>query len=187
MVIAPVFVLVGAAAVVALSTPVMFALMVIAFASAILFAASLVTRQTPAPDTAVPGQPAPGRSDPGRSRMEGPMCESIDLIPAREPGTGEQEKVEMVEALAFGPGTAVTAVVTKVFGPCSLGLMPGNTWRIGPEGGLSRPMCRYGATALGALFKTAGGGAMSRSVCCECFTAGREVIFTVREAAGEAV
>ena len=62
MVIAPAFVMVGAAAVVALSTPVMFPLMVTDFASAILFAASLVTRQTPAPDNAVPGQPAQGRT-----------------------------------------------------------------------------------------------------------------------------
>ena len=82
--------------------------------------------------------------------------------------------MEMVEVLAHGPGVAVTASVTKVFGPCLLGLMPGNTWRIGPDGSLSRPMCRPGATALSGLFQMANGDAMGRSAGCDCVIAGRE-------------
>ncbi len=165
IIIAPVIVILGAVAVVILSTPVMPALIVIAFATAVLFAGTVVTRQTPAPDKAA---------------KEGPMCESVDLIATLEP-----ENVEMVEALADGPRTAVTATVTKVFGPCPLGLMPGDTWQIGPNGSLSRPICRPGSTALSALFQMANGDAMARSTCCQCVIAGREVTFTVRESVEE--
>ena len=80
-----------------------------------------------------------------------------------------------------GPWASVTASVTKVFGLCLLGLMPGNTWRIGAAGSLSRPMCRPGATALSGLFQMANGDAMGRSACCECVIARREVTFTVQE------
>lgn len=86
----------------------------------------------------------------------------------------------MVEALSAGPREEVAASITKVTGPCPLGWMPGNTWRIGPDGTLSRPMCRPGATALSALFRTSKGESVERSACCECLYAGREVTFTVR-------
>lgn len=59
--------------------------------------------------------------------------------------------------------------------------MPGNTWEIGPDGKLSRPLCRPGATALSALFRMANDGVMDRSACCDCIVARREVTFTVRE------
>ena len=73
----------------------------------------------------------------------------------------EPEAVELVEVLVHEPRVAVTASVTKVFGPCPLGFMPGNTWRIGPDGSLSRPMCRPGAAALSGLFQMANGYAMA--------------------------
>ncbi len=104
------------------------------------------------------------------------MCESVDLLPVIE-----TVPVEMVEALSDAPNEVVTASITKVVGPCPLGWMPGNTWRISPDGKLSRPMCRPGATALSALFRMSEGDAMDRSACCECVFAGREVTFAVRE------
>ena len=108
------------------------------------------------------------------------MCESVDLVPDLE-----SETIEMTEVLTDSPNTAVTTSVTKVFGPCTLGLMPGNTWHISADGKLSRPMCRPGATALSALFRMADGDAMDRSTTCECQFAGREVTFTVRESADQ--
>ena len=104
------------------------------------------------------------------------MCESVDLIATLEP-----ETIEMVDELTDAPKMAVTASITKVFGPCPLGLMPGNTWEIGPDGKLSRPMCRPGATALSALFRMANGDVMDSSACCKCMAGGREVTFAVRE------
>ena len=50
IIIAPVFVLMGAAVVVALSTSIMMALIVIGFAVAILFVGTAATRQVPAKD-----------------------------------------------------------------------------------------------------------------------------------------
>ena len=161
MIAAPVIVIVAAVFVVVMSTPVMMALILIAFATAILLAGTAVTRQAPITDT---------------TAKEGPMCESVDLIAAMEPGA-----IEMVNELTDAPKSAVTASVTNVFGPCPLGLMPGNTWEISPDGKISRPMCRPGATALNALFRMANGDVMDRSACCECVIAGREVTFTVRE------
>lgn len=167
MIAAPVIVMVGAVAVVILSTPVMLATLVAAFTMPILFAATAVTRQAPVTDNA---------------GKEGPMCESVDLI-----GTLEAESVAMVGSLDDAPRETVTAAVTKVFGPCPLGIMPGNTWRIGPDGKLSRPMCRPGATALSALFRMTEGDAVERSTHCECVFAGREVTFAVREPVSESV
>ena len=115
------------------------------------------------------------------------MCASVDLFPVMESEGLGAEPVEMVEALTDSPNAAVMASITNVFGPCPLGLMPGNTWKIGADGKLSRPMCRPGATALSALFRMADGDAMDRSTCCECQFAGREVRFTVRESADELV
>lgn len=123
------------------------------------------------------------------------MCESVDLIPVMEsetlvpeilkPETLEPEFVEMVEVLAGVPTATVAATITKVIGPCPLGMMPGNAWKIGPDGKLSRPMCRPGATALSELFQMAKGEALNRSTACDCMYAGRKVTFTVREAEGE--
>ena len=160
MIAAPVIVLMGAVVVVVLSTPTLMALMVIAFATAILFVGTVVTREVPVTEIAA---------------KEGPMCESVDLISSFEPDT-----IEMVDEMTDAPRSTVFASVTKVFGPCPLGLMPGNTWEIGPDGKLSRPMCRPGATALSALFLLANGDALDRSACCECVIAGREVTFSVR-------
>lgn len=125
------------------------------------------------------------------------MCESVDLIPVREsetlvPEIPEYETmdpkvVEMVGVLDGAPTTTVAATITKVIGPCPLGMMPGNAWKIGPDGKLSRPMCRPGATALSDLFDMAGGDAMNRSTACDCLYAGRKVTFTVREPEGELV
>jgi hypothetical protein len=123
------------------------------------------------------------------------MCESVDLIPLVEsealvlempiPEEMYPETVELVEFLANVPKVAVTASITKVFGPCPLGMMPGNAWKIGPDGKLSRNMCRPGATALSALFRMADGDAIDRSTACECVYAGIAVTFTVREAEGD--
>ena len=109
------------------------------------------------------------------------MCEPVDLFPVMESEGFEAETVEMVGYLDNAPNEVVVAAITKVLGPCPLGLMPGNTWKIGPDGKLSQPMCRPGATALSALFRMSEGDAMDRSACCECLYAGREVTFTVRE------
>ena len=73
------------------------------------------------------------------------MCESLDLIAALDSGNGV-----MGEALTDPPKDPVNATITKVVGPCPLGLMPGHTWEICPDGKLSRPLCRPGATALSA-------------------------------------
>ncbi len=167
MIAAPVILMVGAVVVLVLSTPIMMALMVFVFAAAILLVGTAVTRQAPVTD---------------KAGKEGPVCESVDLIAALEP-----ETIEMVDELTDAPRSAVTASITKVLGPCPLGLMPGNTWEIGPDGKLSRPMCRPGATALSALFRMANGVVMDRSACCECVIAGREVTFAVREPAREPV
>ena len=123
------------------------------------------------------------------------MCESTDLIPIMEsetlvpeipePETREPGFVEMVEVLAEMPTATVAATITKVVGPCPLGMMPGNSWKIGSDGKLSRPMCRPGATALSALFQMANGEAVNRSAACDCMYAGRKVTFTVREPEGE--
>ena len=167
MIVAPVLVLAAAVFVVVLSTPVMMALIVVAFATALLAAGTAVTMQAPASE---------------ETAKEGPMCEPADLIATLEP-----ETIEMVEDLADAPRSPVTASITKVYGPCPLDLMPGNTWEIGPDGGLSRPMCRPGATALSSLFRMANGDVMGQSACCECVIARREVTFTVREPVAETV
>ena len=109
------------------------------------------------------------------------MCESVDLFSVMESEGLEAETVEMVGSLDDAPNKVVAASIAKVFGPCPLGLMPGNAWKIGPDGKLSQPMCRPGATALSALFRLSEGKAMDRSACCECLYAGREVTFAVRE------
>lgn len=109
------------------------------------------------------------------------MCESVDLFPVMESEGLDAEFIEMVGSLDNAPNAVVAASITKVFGPCPLGLMPGNTWKIGPDGKLSQPMCRPGATALSALFRMSEGDGMGSSACCECLYAGRKVTFTVRE------
>ena len=167
MIVAPVLVLAAAVFVVILSTPVMMALIVVAFATALLAAGTAVTKLAPVTEKTV---------------KEGTMCESADLIATLEP-----ETIEMVEELADAPRSPVTASITKVYGPCPLGLMPGNTWEIGPDGGLSRPMCRPGATALSALLRMANGDIMDQSACCVCVIAGQKVTFTVRERVAETV
>ncbi len=169
MMAAPVLLLLGVFVVIALSTPILMVVIVIAFATAVLFVGTLLTRQTSISD-------ATGKED--------DMCDSVDLFAAL--GSGN---VEMLEALTDAPKTPVSATITKVVGPCPLDLMPGNTWEISPDGSLSRPMCRAGATALSALFRMAHddvlddvpGDVIQRSACCECVIAGREVTFTVRE------
>ncbi|PKB72310.1 MAG: hypothetical protein BZY87_01030 [SAR202 cluster bacterium Io17-Chloro-G6] len=161
MIAAPVVLLAGAVVVVVLSAPIIMVLSVIAFATVILFAGTVLTRETPSTDT---------------TEREEAMCESADLFVALE-----SENIAMVESLIDAPKTPVSATITKVVGPCPLGLMPGNNWTIDPDGKLSRPMCRPGATALSALFRMANGDVMDRPVCCECEIAGREVTFTVRE------
>ncbi|NQW24527.1 MAG: hypothetical protein HQ475_13915 [SAR202 cluster bacterium] len=176
MISTPVIVMVGAVTVLMLSTPVMLAITVIAFANALLWAATVVTRQAPAK---------------AKAGKEAPMCESADMMATLEPelmerefmvsDSGEREAVEMVEALTDFPRMPVNATITRVVGPCPLGMMPGNTWKIGPDGKLSRPMCRPGATSLSELLRMSDGDAMNRSTCCECLIAGREVTFTVRE------
>ena len=123
------------------------------------------------------------------------MCESVDLIPLVEsealvlemliPEEMYPETVELVEFLANVPKVAVTASITKVFGPCPLGMMPGNAWKIASDGKLSRHMCRPGATVLSALFRMADCDAIERSTACECVYAGRAVTFTVGEAEGD--
>ncbi|MDA1127889.1 MAG: hypothetical protein O2913_04210 [Chloroflexi bacterium] len=170
MIVAPVVVMAAAAAVMVLSTPITMALTVIAFATAILYLGTLLTREEPVVDKAM------------KAMKEDSMCESTDLIATLEP-----ETIAMVDDLTDAPKTAVSASITKVYGGCPLNLMPGNTWEIGPDGKLSRPMCRSGATALSALFQMANGDVMDRSVCCECEFAGREVTFTVREPGREPV
>ena len=62
------------------------------------------------------------------------MCESVDLFPVMKSEGLEAETVEMVGSLDDAPNAVVAASITKVFGPCPLGLMPGNTWKIGPDG-----------------------------------------------------
>ena len=159
--IAPVLVIFGAVVVVVLATPVAMALTAMAFGGAVLVVGAALTRQPP-------GIELPAK--------EVPMCESVDLLPLID-----AETIDMVESLPDWPGAAVSASVTEVFCPCPLGLMPGNIWRIGSGGGLSRPMCRLAATALSALFRMTDGDAMDRSACCECSFTGRKVTFTVRE------
>ncbi|MDA1272383.1 MAG: hypothetical protein O3A93_14220 [Chloroflexi bacterium] len=181
MLAAPAILLVAAVAVVILSTPVMLAVFVAAFATAILFAGTVVTRQAPLAEateepirstTRVVIMDKPG----DKHDREAAMCESIDLFAALE-----SENVVMVEALTDAPKTPVSATITKVVGPCPLGMMPGNTWSIGPDGKLSRPLCRPGATALSRLFQMGNGEVMEESTRCQCVIAGREVTFTVRE------
>ena len=154
--------LAGAAVVVALSTPISMVLAVIAFAMVILFAGKAVTRESASTD---------------RTGKEDAMCESVDLFSALE-----SKNVVVVQALTGAPRVPVSATVTNVTGPCPLGLMPGNTWIIGPDGTLSRPMCLPGAAALSVLFGMASGEVMGRPVCCGCVAAGWEVTITVREA-----
>lgn len=170
MIVAPVLVIMGAVAVFILATPLIMAAAVVAFATAMLMLGRALTRETPVTP---------------RLAKEVPMCESVDLFPVMQSKTSEAEPVEMVGSLDDAPNAVVAASITKVFGPCPLGLMPGNTWKIGPDGKLSQPMCRPGATALSALFRMSDGGAMGRSVGCECLYAGREVTFTVRESVEE--
>ena len=171
MIVAPVLIIMGALTIMMLATPVVMAAVVIAFAMVVLMVGTAVTRQTPARIIAT---------------KEATMCETVDLFPSMKLETerSETEKsktIEMVGVLAAGPREEVASSITKVTGPCPLGWMPGNTWRIGPDGTLSRPMCRPGATALSALFRMSEGGTMERSTCCECIYAGREVTFTIRE------
>ena len=170
MIIAPVLVIMGAVAVFILATPLIMTATVVAFATAMLILGQALTRETPVTP---------------RLAKEAPMCESVDLFPVMHSKNLEAETIEMVGSLDDAPNAVVAASITKVFGPCPLGLMPGNTWKIGPDGKLSLPMCRPGATALSALFRMSDGGAMDRSVRCECLYAGREVTFTVRESVEE--
>ena len=135
--------------------------MVIAAPVVILFAGKAVTRESASTD---------------RTGQEDAMCESVDLFSALE-----SENVVVVQALTGAPRVPVSATVTNVTGPCPLGLMPGNTWIIGPDGRLSQPMCLPGAAALSVLFGMASGEVMGRPVCCGCVAAGWEVAFTVRE------
>lgn len=167
MIAAPVLIIIGSLAILMLATPVLVAVGVIAFGMTVLFLGRALTRETPMIE---------------RSVEEVPMCESVDLFPMMVSEGLSADAVEMVETLADGPKTVVTASITKVYGACPLGLMPGNSWNVGPEGGLSRPMCRAGATALNALFRMSEGNALDRSACCDCPFGGREVTFTVREA-----
>lgn len=161
MIVVPILIIMGSLVVLMLIAPIMIAGMVVALVGAVLILGNAVTRVTPVTERIV---------------EEIPTYESDDLLPEEE-----SEAVEMVEALVDGPREAVTAEITKVFGPCPLGMMPGNSWRIDADGNLSRPMCRPGATALSTLFETSKGDAMGRSTACECLYANREVTFTVRE------
>ena len=166
MIAAPLIVMVGAIVVVILSTPNMIAMTMVVFATALLWMASVVTRQ---PMTFM-------------VEKEEEMCETADMM------VGLEEKtVEMVTALTAASVVPVTATITKVVGPCPLGMMPGNMWKIGPDGKLSRPICRLGATALSALLKMSKGDALDMATCCECEYEGREVTFTVREPEEELV
>lgn len=159
MIVAPVVIIMGSLAILMLATPVIMAAAVVSFAMVVLMLGTAVTR-----------------TDKVSTTKEDSMCETVDLIPVMG-----AETVEMVGVLAAGPREEVAASITKVTGPCPLGWMPGNTWRIGPDGTLSRPMCRPGATALSALFRMSDGDSMKRSACCECPYAGREVTFEIRE------
>ena len=170
MIVAPVLVIMGSLAVLMLATPLIMAATVVAFGTAILMLGRALTCET----AVTP-----------RLAKEVPMCESVDLLPVMQSKNLEAETVEMVVSLDDAPNEVVAASITKVFGPCPLGLMPGNTWKIGPVGKLSQPMCRPGATALSALFRMSDGHGMDRSACCECLYAGREVSFTVRESEEE--
>jgi|ETNmetMinimDraft_1059919.scaffolds.fasta_scaffold81398_1 hypothetical protein len=167
MIVVPVLVIMGSLAILMLATPVILAATVIAFATIVLWLGTLMTRETPVTGL----MPVTGLLD-----EEETMCETIDLIPVLE-----AEPMEMVGSLDSAPNEVVTAAITKVVGPCPLGWMPGNNWKIDSEGNLSRPMCSPGATALSALLRTSEGDAIDRSACCDCPVAGREVTFTVRE------
>jgi hypothetical protein len=173
MIVVPVLVITGSLAVLMLATPLIMAATVVAFGTAILMLGRSLTSETPV--TEPPALLTP------RLAEEVPMCESTDLFPVMSSEGSEAKTVEMVGSLDSAPNEVVAASITKVFGPCPLGLMPGNTWKIGPDGNLSQPMCRPGATALSALFRLSEGDAMDRSASCDCLYAGREVTFTVRE------
>ena len=159
--IVPVLIMFGAAAVLFLETPIVMALTAIALGAAVWMVGTAVTRQ---------GLISEFYGE------EVSMCESVDLVPVLGP-----ETIDMTEVLTGRPNSAVIASVTKIFGPCPLGLMPGNTWEISADGDLSRPMCVSGATALSDLFRMGDGDAMDRSTSCECQFARRKVTFTVRE------
>ncbi len=170
MIVAPVLLIMGTLAVLMLATPLIMAATVVAVATALLTLGTALTRETPVTPTLA---------------KEDPMCESVDLFPVMETEKSEEEPVEMVGSLDDAPNAVVAASITRVFGPCPLGLMPGNIWKIGTDGHLSQPMCRPGAAALSALFRMSKGDAIDQSTCCECLYAGREVTFTVRESRGE--
>lgn len=167
LIVVPILIIMGSLAVLMLAAPIIIAGGVIVSSTALLMLGNALIRVIPAT---------------GRVHEDVPMYEIVEPLPEEEPGA-----VEMVEVLADAPREAVTAAITKVFGPCPLGMMPGNTWRIDSEGNLSRPMCRPGATALSALFEMSKGDAMDRSTTCECLYAGREVTFTVRESEEESL
>lgn len=161
MIVVPVLIIMGSLAVLMLAAPVIMAATVVAFGTALLVLGNALTREAPVTELI---------------EEEIPIAEFDDLV-----SEVESETVEMVEILADVPREPVTATITRVIGPCPLGMMPGNTWRIDSDGKLSRPMCRSGATALSALFEMSKGDAMDRSTACECQYAGRKVTFTVRE------
>ena len=172
LIIVPILVVMGslavlmlAAPVLMLAAPVVLGATVIAFSTGLLMLANALTKAPPVTEAI---------------NEEVPVFETVHLLP-------EAEGVEMVEALVDAPRESVTAEITKVFGPCPLGMMPGNTWRIDADGTLSRPMCRPRATALSALFGMSDGDAMNRSTACECQYANREVTFTVRESKEESL
>ena len=165
MIIVPVLLIMVSLAVLMLATPIIVAATVMVFATAILWLGTLTTRQAPVT---------------GLLAEEEAMCETVDLIPVLE-----EEPVEMVGSLDAAPKEFVTAAITKVVGPCPLNWMPGIAWMFDPDGKLSRPMCRPGATALSALLQMSEGDAIDRSTCCDCPIAGREVTFTVKDVSAD--
>ena len=167
MIVLPVILIMGSLAVLMLATPIILVATIMVFATAVLWLGTLMTRTTPTT---------------GLLDEEEDMCETVDLIPVLE-----EEPVEMVGSLDAAPNEEIMAAITKVVGPCPLGWMPGNGWKIDTDGKLSRPMCRPGATALSALLEMSEGDAVDRSACCDCPIAGREVTFTVREPKEESV
>ncbi len=167
MIVVPVILIMGSLAVLMLVTPIMVAATIVVFATAVAWLGTLITRTTPTT---------------GLLDEEEDMCETVDLIPVLE-----AEPVEMVGSLDAAPNEEIMAAITKVVGPCPLGWMPGNAWKIGADGKLSRPMCRPGATALSALLEMSEGDALDRPTCCDCPMPGREVTFTVREPKEESV
>lgn len=149
MIVAPVLIIMGSLAMFMLATPVLMAAVVVSFAMVVLILVlgTAVTRTT---------QESAGKET---TTGEAAMCETVDLIPNMKPGTMkpgtmktgtlrsgtlESETIEMVDVLVAAPIEKIAASITKVTGPCPLGRMPGNTWRIGPDGTLPGPMCRPG-------------------------------------------